>query len=106
MSVVLHKKFIQSFLKKKDLSEWERESDFEDLESEEDVKPKKKRRITIYNKFIRITMPTLRGKYPGEKQGYYLQIVGAMWRSMSVKEKKSFAKQSFAKKSIAKKKIS
>jgi hypothetical protein len=100
MSVVLHKKFIQSFLKK-DLSEWERESDFEDLESEEIVKPKKKRRITIYNKFIRITMPTLRGKYPGEKQGHYLQIVGKMWRSMSVKEK-----QSFAKKSIAKKKIS
>lgn len=90
MPVVLHKAFIQSSLKNKKTSdlEWEElESDFE----EEEVKPKKKRRLTIYNKFVRTMMLVLRGKYPGEKTGYYMQIVGAMWRSMSANEKKKYA---------------
>ena len=78
MPLVIHKAFIKSTLKEKD--------------SDDEEKPKKKRRLTIYNKFMRITMPALRGKYPGEKQGFYMQMVGTMWRLLPVEHKKSFAK--------------
>jgi hypothetical protein len=75
MPLAIHKAFIKSTLKK-DTGE----------------KPtKKKRRITIYNKFMRIAMPAVRGKYPGEKQGFYMQMVGTMWRLLPVEQKKSFA---------------
>jgi hypothetical protein len=102
MPLVLHKKFIHSFKPKrkeifkhnqKQLSDSEREelsdSDYED------VKPKK-RRLTTYNKFMRNTMPSVREKYPGQKRGQYMQIIGAMWKSLSDKEKQSFNKKKIA----------
>ena len=76
MPLAIHKAFIKFTLKKK-----------------EDIKPtKKNRRITIYNKFMRIAMPALRDKYPGEKQGFYMQMVGTMWRLLPVEQKNTFAK--------------
>jgi hypothetical protein len=84
MPLAIHKAFIKSTLKKKEISY--------DEDWEEDEKPKKKkRRITIYNKFMRIAMPAVRVKYPGEKQGFYMQMVGTMWRLLPVEQKKSFA---------------
>jgi hypothetical protein len=87
MALVIHKAFIKSSLKKVIVysdDDWESDS--------EDVKPKKKRRLTNYNKFMRITIPVLRTQYPGEKQAVYMQMVGAMWRLLPVEKKKSLAR--------------
>lgn len=89
MPVVIHKEFIQSTLKERD---W-------DFDIEDEPK-KKKRRLTTYNKFLRNTMKVVRGKYPGEKKGYYMQLVGAMWRSMSLDAKAAFAKTTRCKKTV------
>jgi hypothetical protein len=88
MPLVIHKAFIKSSLKKTKItySDTDSESDIED------VNPKKKRRITIYNKFMRVAMPALHDKYPEEKQCFYMQMVSTMWRLLPTKHKKSFAK--------------
>jgi hypothetical protein len=76
MPLAIHKAFIKSTIKK----------------NTGEKPTKKKRRITIYNKFMRITIPVLRTQYPGEKQAVYMQMVGAMWRSLSVEKKKSLVR--------------
>jgi hypothetical protein len=58
----------------------------------EEEKPKKKRRLTTYNKFLRKIMPSVREKFPLEKRGRYMQIIGAMWKTMTDNEKKKFVR--------------